>query len=248
MRFLIATVCSILLAPALAVGGITLRLDVQPSSPDPLGSLDHNHLGPDSPLVGTNLNVPTEDLSESSATFALGAYLDFTTGAYLGTDASGVAHYGSGGDFFALGGPLASGAGTPPLAYDLDTGPSTVTPEEGGTFVLSMTFTNAFLSSTVGAPFGVAAGHDYAGTLTLTFVNDPALAGNQVLSGSITVNLDSSGGSGSVGGLAVPEPASGLLLALGMALAAVGIARWSIRSEAGREGPGARCPASRLGA
>ena len=233
-RVLIALMLMGSLGSGQARAGLALEVDLQSSTPNPNGSLDHNHLGSNSPLVGTNLVAPDASVPGTSAQSPLsGAFLDFTTGAYDGTDAQGDALYKAGGNFFVLGGLLSTAAGSPPLAYDASTGPTVVKSLGGGVFELTMAITNGYLSTALATPLGVAAGYAYDATLRFDFIVDTSKAGNQLLSGSIQF-LGQPAPAGNPGGdpQAVPEPASALLIALGLVGAASARASRAKRSKA----------------
>ena len=201
------------LCPEEARAGLTLEVHLDSSTPNPNGSLDHNHLGQDSPLVGTNLMASSASNPGGSSPGPLNGFLDFTTGAYLGTNASGDSFYGGGGNFFLLGSLLSSSAGSSPLAYDASAGSTVVRSLGGGLFELTMMVTNAYLSAAIATPLGVAPGYSYDAALSFEFVVDPRKAGNQLMGGSIQFLGQPQPASGAG---AVPEPASALMIAIGM--------------------------------
>jgi hypothetical protein len=237
-RILFALILVGLLGTGKAQAGFALEIDLQQATPNPQGSLDHNHLGSDSPLVGTNLSASSVSSSASGSlmTSPMGGFLDFTTGAYDGTNAEGDTLYKAGGNFFILGGPLSTAAGSAPLAYDASTGPAVVKSLGGGVFELTMSITNGYLSSTIAAPLGVTPGYGYDGTLSFDFVVDSTKAGNQLLSGSIQFLGQASPAGNNGPGQdppAVPEPASVLLVAFGMIGVASARSSRAKRSKAG---------------
>lgn len=193
------------------------------SGSGPNGSLAAIGSGGNSEVVGTNLAAPLLTplaLANPGASVPLtSSYLDFETGKYLGTNAQGQTLYGSGGNFFILNGTLdVAGGKTPPIVSSLTTGPATVTSLGNGQFNLSESFTGAFLSAAVANEFGVpyfplSDGRIYSGTLSFNYVVDSSLAGNQLLSGTITFAALPS----STGNTSVPEPSSVVLLVIGAA-------------------------------
>jgi hypothetical protein len=181
------------------------------------GSVGSLSVNGSSELVGTNLLAATVTLP-GGGTAALGGYLDFNTGVSEGT-VNGVTTYASSGaNFFVLAGTLPAYQGTAPLAASLVIGTTTVTDlgtkTIGGDeeYELSMGFSSGMLSQTastaLGAPYLQA--RVYTGTLEFTFVVDNALAGSQLLGGTI--------------GFSVPEPSSYAMVVMG-GLGLIGLGR-----------------------
>lgn len=196
------------------------------------GSLGNTLNGLGSVLVGTNLSAPLlTSFSGPTAgtTTPLGGFFDFNTGAYAGTDASGNTLYAAGGNFFVLGGTLPDAAGSPPLASSLTTGIATVralgitTTAGDAEYELTMGFTGAYLSSSVSAFLGLnyqslPQGRTYSGVLDFIFVKNSSLAGDQLLSGSISFNAP-------INNQVVPEPSSIAMVLIGGVVGLTGYGR-----------------------
>ena len=159
---------------------------VAPTVPAPNGSIDTKS---DGSIVGTNLNVTvvfgTATPGSTPIQYSINAYLDFSTGSLLGTDAGGNKTYSSANaNFFILGGLLTDpthGAGSPPLAYSVDM-LTTVTPVTGG-FALSASLLGAYLDPTIAQSFGMPGGSIFTGTFVIDFAFDSSKAGDQVSGG-----------------------------------------------------------------
>jgi hypothetical protein len=188
------------------------------------GSLGNTLAGLGSVVVGTNLSAPIMSSfagPNAGTTTALNGFFDFNTGAYTGTDSAGNALYAAGGNFFVLTGTLPVAAGSPPLASSLTTGIATVkslginTSAGDAEFELTMGFTGAYLSESVATFFGLTytplpPGRLYSGVLDFIYVNNSSLAGNQLLSGTISFDTPA------IGPLTpAPEPSSVVMLLIG---------------------------------
>ncbi len=198
---------------------------VSPTTPAPDAALETKA---DGSIVGTNINV-TVAFGSANATstptqFSIGAYLDFSTGSYLGTDANGNKTYSNANaNFFILGGPLEDkvhGAGSSPLAFSVDlltTVASPTTPS--GEYQLTATVLSAFIDPTIAQSFGLTGGSTFAGTFNVSFIFDSTKAGDQVAGGGIILNqnLPALGT-----GIIVPAPPSLVLSAFGLVGMTVG--------------------------
>jgi hypothetical protein len=188
------------------VGEITLS-----SGAGSQGSLTNTTTG--SPLVGTNLLAPTLTPAGGNSSSFGGGYLDFTTGAQTSNDGHGNITYAAGGDFFVL--PTLVGSKPPPFACSVSTGVATqigtgvydnVNGTEYEIYSLTMSFTGAYINAAAADVFGTSSAQLSSGSLTFTFVgpNLDALAGDQILGGSITFDV-----------AAVPEPSSFAMVVIG---------------------------------
>jgi hypothetical protein len=213
------TLCAILLTTLAAsssqagyVGSINLS-----SGSYPNGSLGVNG---SNELVATNLLVPSVTSANGTTTALTGAYFDFSTGTQISSSGGVTTYSASSANFFVL--PGFVGEGLTPDASSLTAGQATVTATGnfanvssnnvatlGGTqfqiYEFVMTFTGGFLNQAIandfGAPYAALPNRLYSGTIDFTFINDSAIAGNQILSGSIAFS--------------VPEPSSFALVLIG---------------------------------
>lgn len=175
---------------------------VSPARADFVLTIQPSHPAASGALVLDNGNVVATNLTLSSVTdgvtvLPINKYLDFQT--------AGIATPGNAGqNFFVLNDVVEVAAGSPPLAMGI-----------GGTFSLTQTGTiyhllMTGLDSTINADIANAyhldpAAH-YVGSMSLDFVVNPALAGDQVIGGFLTLAPS------------VPEPNSVILAGCGLGL------------------------------
>ena len=158
--------------------------------------------------------------SNGSGPALSGAHLDFTTGAFTGTDASGTLSYGPGGTV-----TISDASGV--LFAGKFAGTTELVPETGGLFKILAAGIAGQVATGLDTFFGLSTGQDSAGILSLNF----SVTGSTISfqSGDITVDPNPQGPP-----IGAPEPASVALVALGLPLAAL----------LGRRAPG-RSPADR---
>lgn len=216
-----------ILLAAFAQSGLAgvIGFSVAPSVPAPDASLETKS---DGSIVATNINVTAvfgvATAGSTPTTYSINAYLDFSTGSLLSTDANGVSTYSSqNANFFILGGPLESpthGAGTTPLAYSVDMLTTVIPPSTpSGQYTLTASLLAASVDPTVAQGFGMPGGQIFTGTFSLSFIFDSTKAGDQVSGGgfSLTQVIPAT-----VTPSATPAPPSVVLAALGLAGTAIG--------------------------
>lgn len=147
---------------------------------------------------GTPLNAGTDPAFS-------GGRLDFTTGAYTGTDAAGDLMYGPGGTL-----TITDSAGT--LFAGQFTGTTTLVPETDGLFKILVAGFAGQVNAGLDSLFGLSTGQSSAGTLSLNFSS--SASGLGFLSGDISIDPNPQGPPA-----AAPEPASLALMALGLPVA-----------------------------
>jgi hypothetical protein len=141
-------------------------------------------------------------LNEGAGPAFSGGRLDFTTGAYTGTDAAGDLMYGPGGTL-----TISDSAGT--LFSGQFTGTTMLIPETGGLFKILVAGFAGQVNASLDSFFGLSTGETSAGTLSLNFSS--STAGLSLLSGDVSVDPNPQGPP-----IGVPEPASLALMALGL--------------------------------
>ncbi len=212
-----SSVLACLLVTALAQSGTAgmVGFTVSPTVPAPQGSIDTKA---DGSIVGTNLNVTvafgSANAGQTPTQFSIGAFLDFSTGSFLGTDASGNKTYsGTNANFFILGGPLddpTHGRGSPPLAFSVDMLTTVIAPTTpSGQYELAATLLAANVNPAIAQSFGLSGGTTFTGTFVLSFIFDSRLAGDQVSGGGVNLNQN-------IPALTTPAPPSLVLAAFGM--------------------------------
>lgn len=205
-----------LVLAALAVAGAFSPMAAKAAFVDfvtlPAGHTDQISLA-GSTLSGTDMGIAGvtgigTPLNNGYGPTLYGAHLDFTTGPYTGTDASGDFLYGPGGTV-----TLSDSTGT--IFAGKFTGTTTLLPETGGLFKILAAGFAGQLASSIDNYYGLSAGLSSAGTLSLNFAVTPT-GGLQFLSGDVSIDPDPQGPP-----IGAPEPASMALVALGLPLAAV---------------------------
>ncbi len=203
---------------------------VAPAVPAPYGSIDVTSNGA---IVGTNINVTSvfgaAVTGSTPTTYSIGAYLDFSTGALVGTAADGVKTYsGTNANFFILGGVLddpTHGAGSAPLAFSVDLLATVAPPSTTSShYTLTATLISAYLDPTIAQGFGLVGGSNFNGSFSLSFDFDSARAGDQVTGGSIGLTPQAVQPN-----FGVPAPPSMILAALGLFGASFGGIRSRLR-------------------
>ncbi len=175
----------------------------------PAGHANAVTVGPTT-LAGVDVGIAsivgegTPQSNGSGPAFSAGR-LDFTTGAYTGTDASGDLMYGPGGTL-----TISDSAGT--LFTGQFTGTTTLVPETGGLFKILVAGFAGQINAGLDTYFGLSTGNSSAGTLSLNFASSST--GLSFLSGDISVDPNPQGPP--IGAGSVPEPASLALMALGL--------------------------------
>ena len=203
----------------------TVGFSISPSVPAPDASLETKA---DGSIVATNINVAavfgTATAGSTPTTYSINAYLDFSTGSLLGTDANGNKTYSSSNaNFFILGGPIESpthGSGSTPLAFSVDMLTTVIPPSSpSGQYTLVASLLGASVDPTVAGGFNMLGGPSFTGTFTLNFAFDPSKAGDQVSGGAINlIQIKPSNSNPN----AAPAPPSVVLAALGLAGTAIG--------------------------
>ncbi len=172
----------------------------------PAGHANAVTVGPTT-LAGVDVGIASivgegTPLNGGSGPAISGGRLDFTTGAYTGTDASGDLMYGPGGTL-----TISDSAGT--LFSGQFTGTTMLVPETGGLFKILVAGFAGQVNAALDSYFGLSTGESSAGTLSLNFSS--SASGLGFLSGDISVDPNPQGAPA-----AAPEPASLALMALGL--------------------------------
>ncbi len=144
-------------------------------------------------------------LNNGSGPAFSGGRLDFTTGAYTGTDAAGDLMYGPGGTL-----TITDSAGT--LFSGQFTGTTTLVPETGGLFKILVAGFAGQVNAGLDGFYGLSTGDSSAGILSLNFSSKDSVL--SFLSGDISVDPNPQGPP-----ISAPEPASLALMALGLPIA-----------------------------